>query len=253
MNPDINLKRHCGRLDDNQIKRHRNLRKVSSRLDPDELDRLAGRESIRAKGAGWRTDFGPSHRGIVKFLEHRVGCKWDRVFSEVSHAFGVDGRRIVTSEVLTHTFRDPEGAIMVNDAPWCGFPLRRIHGRTLYVHPDTGLLGLANNGSRRYRRPEPKPTAIVRGGTAYFRRAGNWFSTPPANLRDLAARREASGDKACSFAERYALLLRRVRHLPTLWTEATGDFHCDPDATRQLSARRVVQLGLDATQIDSVA
>ena len=249
MNRDMPLKSHHGKLDTKHVKRHRNLRRVSSRLDPDELDGMATREAMRSRGAGWRTDFGPNTGPLVKFLEHRLGRKWDKVFSEVSHAFGREGREMVRDKVLTHTRLDDQGRIVVNDTPWCGMLLKDICGYNLYVDPRDGVLRASGTRYAHDSRYREMPTAIVRGRRAYFLRNGLWFVTRPSDHRALAERIQAKMGGEAPLTEAWMLLSQRLAKLPTLWTPQTESFICDPDATRQLSSRRVAQLGLDPAQV----
>lgn len=250
VNPDINLKPSSGKMD-GKIHRQRNLRKVSPSLDPEALDGLASREAMRAKGAGWRTDWGAGTRPLVKFLEHRVGRKWDKVFSEVSHAFGRTGRELVLGEVLTHTALDAQGLVVVNEQPWCGMLLSDCLGTFLYVHPSDGILRRTGKPYSHHVRTRVLPTAIELGGLAYFRRNGLWFSTPRSSVKELVERLRAHGGD--DFVTSYGTLRRRLRRLPELWTHESGKFVCDPDATRQVSTRHAKQLGLDPSVISEVS
>lgn len=248
MNRDLPLRNKTGKLSDRLIHRNRNLRGVSPTLDPEHLDELASREAMRARGAGWRTDFGPRRNALRRFLDHRVGRKWSEVHSEVSHAFGARGREALEREVLMHTYLDDNGAVVVNDTPWCGAPLADIYGRHLYVDPVSGTL-------REARREYPwlplfskaRDNGIEIDGTIYFRRGGAWFSTRRADV--VALTRKHLDHHRVSFHQAYLHVARRMSGLPRLVIHGKHVL-CDPDFTRQLSARRVARIGLDVVDVE---
>lgn len=129
---------------------------------------------------------------LRRFLERRVGRRWDRVFAELSAR--IDGGSAIQRHILQHlddfvARQVVEVGGVLHHAPrWGGLePLhaaRRFGRAILYVCPRTGLLRPSPPAPSRRTQPARALPSFVRvGPTSYWlRREGVWFAVELAAL-----------------------------------------------------------------------
>ena len=125
---------------------------------------------------------------LRRWLQSQVGRPWNDVYSEACAVIKPDS--VIRAHVKTHllefvernTFMH-EGKVCVLDGRWTGEPIllerRRWRSDLFFVHPDTGLLQVSPQESRRARlarRPRPPETFRWIGkGVALKQIRGLWY------------------------------------------------------------------------------
>ena len=131
----------------------------------EKLEELPSRERVALGGGHWGRYKGRDypHNKVHRFLESRVGVKWDDVFSEFVHLTWIKDEDKTREKIGWDVVFDTmlvDGKVHYLDESWgCPRPIgeHRWKSGTFYVHPVTKCLGYAKPAKKE---PEKKPETV---------------------------------------------------------------------------------------------
>ncbi len=131
----------------------------------EKLEDLPSRERVALGGGHWGRYKGRDypHNKVHRFLESRVGVKWDDVFSEFVHLTWIKDEDKTREKIGWDVVFDTmliDGKVHYLDESWgCPRPIgeHRWKSGTFYVHPVTKCLGYAKPQKKE---PEKKPETL---------------------------------------------------------------------------------------------
>ena len=131
---------------------------------------IRGRDSHR-----YRKESHENRAPLKRFLQRRVGCHWDEVFSEISASASFDsvnGRKLFDG--LTY---DVDRNVRIVDGKLVGRWGYELYSGELYVHPSTGIVMRCEKPRKRWRQHNhfPWQTIVVDDAHRYLKIDGLWY------------------------------------------------------------------------------
>ncbi len=125
----------------------------AKRIQQKEGDEGRTRVSLKRcwEESGHSKSFSDNLNPLYRWLRSQVGQPWDKVYSQLSHR--LDRRSLSGQHIFVHVWEFVERyVVIINGVPYARDNLKYPLGgwrRQLYVHPQTGILCIAEKPSRK--------------------------------------------------------------------------------------------------------